>query len=207
MKTWFDPRDLEISVLPGEEGRPVIDLLYAIEVERGMGVADHLEAYLAHSVFFAARRGGELIGGIKLVMGNPDGLPIHEVWPELGLVGRADVADLSLLALRGGRRGDLYAVGCLLNAAWQYCRERVVSEVWAELPLRNIKLYQRMGFPFEVVGEARDYWGTPHVPSRVALDTFAEVVAKRTAVSGLYRRIVGKAPVAGEPADVSSAGR
>lgn len=194
MKTWFSPEDFEVVLLPGEEGRPVIDLLYAIEVERGLDVADHLEAYLDHPVFFAAMRNGELVGGIKLVMGNPEGLPIHEVWPELNLVGRTDVADLSLLALRGGRRGDLYAVGSLINAVWVHCRECGVSEVWAELPPRNIKLYQRMGFPFEVMGEKRDYWGTPHVPSRVVLDKAAEVVAERTAISGLYQRVVGTTP-------------
>lgn len=191
MKTWFEPGELEIEIVGADETRPLIALMYAVADERGWTVERHLDDYLEHSVFFAARRGDELLGGIKLVLGNPDGLPVNEGWPETNLVGRTDVADLSLLAMRREDRGNFFVMGSLCAAMWRYCLDHGVRELWAELPVRNFGIYRRFGFPFEKMGEPRIYWGGPGVPARIIVDAEHNVFAERTRESAIYEAAIG----------------
>lgn len=191
MKSWFEPGDLNVKVISADEAAPLLRLMYEVSAECGWAVERQLDDYLDDSVFFVAWRDGELVGGIKLVLGNAKGLPIDECWPETNLVGRTDVADLSLLALRSSDRGNMFVMGSLLATLWRYCLDHGIRELWAKPPVRNYHIYRRFGFPLERMGETRVYWGGPRVPSRIIVDPEHDVMAEKAKGSALYRKALG----------------
>jgi len=129
-----------------------------------------IDGYPANSVYFLHSADERVVGAVKAVMGNDnEGLPILDVWPEFDLRGREDVAELSILALAKDSRGHGRSFLPLSAELWRHCALEGVSEVWAELEPRMVAIYRRFGWPMEVMGELREYWGDPLYPCRVGI--------------------------------------
>jgi len=156
--------------------------------------AGALDAYPRHARYVIHRDRAGVRGAVKLVRGNADeGLPILEVWPELPLRGRRDVAELSVLALDRRARGRGSAFLSLAAETWRYCHRRGIVEIWAELEPRALAGYGRFGWPFEVAGPPRDYWGALHRPCRMSLAAAGTAFVERAKRSSAYADAVRQA--------------
>ena len=156
--------------------------------------AEAIEAYPRNARYAIHKDRRGIRGVIKLVCGNDDeGLPILEVWPELPLRNRRDVAELSVLALDRRARGDGASFLPLAAEVWRYCRGRGITEIWAELEPPTLAGYARFGWPFEIAGALREYWGELHYPCRMSLAAAGESFSKRAKHSSSYADAVQQA--------------
>jgi len=149
-----------------------------------------IKAYPKHSIYFIHKSlDDRLLGAVKLVMGNKDeGLPILGTWPELPLAGRVDVAELSIIALAPEARGRGSSFLPLSAELWRHSVLAGVQELWAELEPRMVNAYRRFGWPCEVAGELRDYWGDPLYPCRVRIEEAWASYVEKAAKQEKYRR-------------------
>ena len=131
-----------------------------IASELGWQPGDQLHAYPKNSVYFAAMVGGTLVGGLQLVIANgSDPLPSKQVWPEIDLSPRNDVAHALILALRKEYRAVHGLFEALTVEMWRYCVASKISELWHEATPSTLRLYRRIGWPLEIVGDLRMHWG------------------------------------------------
>lgn len=151
-----------------EEAGEAIEFLAQVSAEKGwQPPPGALEAYPDRSVFLVHRDESGILGALKLVRGGKNRrLPVMQVWPEFLLDTRNNIAELSVLALTACSRGR-QAFLPLTAAVWRYCMSRGINELWAELEPRMVAVYRRFGWPFEVMGELREYWGDPLYPCRL----------------------------------------
>lgn len=151
-----------------EEAGEAIEFLAQVSAEKGwQPPPGALEAYPDRSVFLVHRDESGILGALKLVRGGKNRrLPVMQVWPEFVLDTRNNIAELSVLALKTCSRGR-QAFLPLTAAVWRYCMSRGINELWAELEPRMVAVYRRFGWPFEVMGELREYWGDPLYPCRL----------------------------------------
>jgi len=150
-----------------------------------------LDSHAHASVFFVHMDGAEICGAIRLVLGSAgERLPILDVWPELPLIDRQDVAELSVLALGHDTRGTARSFLPLSAEMWRYCVLHDVEELWAELEPRMLRVYPRFGWPFQAMGELRTYWGDLSYPCCMSVLAAGEQYRKRALESTSYRAAV-----------------
>ncbi len=181
------PAGSEIVEQTTADAEETIDFLWRVSREKGWQPPDGaLEAYPDRSVFLVHRDRQGILGALKLVRGgSPDPLPVMQVWPEFELCGRDNVAELSVLALNPSARGR-HAFLPLTAEVWRYCMSRGINELWAELEPRMLSVYRRFGWPFEVMGELREYWGDPLYPCRLFGEDWLEEHLLRARKSDRY---------------------
>jgi hypothetical protein len=146
------------------------------------------------SIYFAAISDGVIIGGIRLVCGNStETLPCMAVWPELPLAARDDVAELTVLALLRAHRGNRNLIWQLAAKMWQYCVAQEIKEIWAEITPANLRIYRRIGWPFEVAGPLRLHWGEECYPCRAYVQQGFQAVVERAKKSPFFRNLLDSA--------------
>jgi N-acyl-L-homoserine lactone synthetase len=187
--TLFESENQKVILLQAPEAAPLLSVFLKVAGEKGWNLEGQLSDYPEESRYFALIRAGQVVGGVKLVLGNDQGLPIARVWPEMQLVGRSDVAELALLAFSSDQRGSLDDLWVVTVEMWRYCASHGVREVWAELTPRNVKLYKRLGWPFEAMGQLRDYLGEASLPCRMMVDDAQLVVVERARASERFREV------------------
>lgn len=196
LKTQREPSFTDSTELPpgsvileqtSEEAAETIEFLAQISQEKGwQPPPGALEAYPERSVFLVHRDESGILGALKLVCGGVGShLPVMQIWPEFGLDNRAGIAELSVLALNSCARGR-QAFLPLTAAVWRYCMSRGINELWAELEPRMLAVYRRFGWPFEVMGELREYWGDPLYPCRLFGEDWLEEHVARADKSPRY---------------------
>ncbi len=172
----------------------MVELLEAIAREEGWQPGGQLGAWLQGATYFAVFVEGSLAGGIQLVRPTAGGaLPCDQVWPELKSQVCPDCAHIVVFAIRKeyrARPGVLW-LPCL--EVWRYCRRFGIRELWLEATPSTLRVYRRLGWPLETVGEARLHWGEECVLCRVDLDEAAAAVAERACTSEFYRRLFAQA--------------
>jgi hypothetical protein len=138
----------------------LVNLFQLLADELGWRPGDQLHAYPRTSVYFAAMVGQELAGGLQLVVANgADPLPSRHVWPEIDLSSRTDVAHASIMALKQEYRGFPGLFTALTVEMWRHCATSGITEIWHEATTPTLRLYQRLGWPLEIVGPLRLHWG------------------------------------------------
>ncbi|HVA91431.1 MAG TPA: hypothetical protein VNL71_16490 [Chloroflexota bacterium] len=153
-----------------------------------------LRAYPDLSVYWAVRVDGRLAGGLQLVLGNTEGrLPVRTVWPELDLAGRADVADVALLAFCREHRGTAGLFWLVCAELWRYCAFHGIGELWFEIPPAILRLYRRIGWPLKVAGELREHWGELCYPCRLDVKELTDAMVGRMAAPGLLGQLLHQA--------------
>ena len=112
------------------------------------------------SVYFAAADNCVIVGGLQLVVANgSDPLPSQYVWPEINLSSRTDVAHALILAINREYRGAFGLFEALTVEMWRYCVTAGITELWHEATPSTLRLYRRIGWPLEIVGDLRMHWG------------------------------------------------
>lgn len=163
-----------------------------ISLEMGWTPGNQIRAYDANSVFLALEAGSEIVGAIHIVRGNTgEGLPLLKVWPEFTPKNITEYADLTLLAIAPTHRGNLRAPWFLIAEAWRYGKQQNLLKVWGTIPVQNLLLYNRIGWPWKKIGPARPYWGDELCyPCMIDLDELEKIVIRRAETSTLHKEVL-----------------
>ena len=173
-----------------DEIKAIIALFAEIAREQSWQPGDQLSAYQDCSTYFALKCGSEWIGGLQLVLaGKAAMLPCLTVWPELQLLGRPEVADIAMLALRQQYRGQRLLFWLLCIEMWRYCEASGISQLWVEVTPTNLRLYRRLGWPLKIVGPLRPHWGEDCLPCWMSIEEIDAEMAQRAERSQSYRTI------------------
>jgi len=173
-----------------EEAEQLLGLFESIIREQDWKPGTQLRAYPKSAVYFGLELNGSIVGGLQLITGNTtEGLPCLTVWPELGLHGRTNVADIALLAMAPGQRGSREVFSLLCTEMWRYCREHCIDSLWAEVTPARLQLYRRLGWPLQVAGVLRQHWGEACYPCVMTTDAIGQEIARRAPKSPLYQHI------------------
>lgn len=162
--------------------------------EQGWQPGEQLRAYGSHSIYFALMMGGQVCGGLHLVLGgNGTALPCLSVWPELELGGRANVADIALLALEPSCRGMQALFWPLCVEMWRCCRSRGIVQLWAEVTPANLRRYRRLGWPLRAAGPLRLHWNELCYPCCMSVQDVVDALFVKAQTSGRHRHILEQA--------------
>ena len=136
--------------------------------ERGWKPEGALSRYRDRSVYFGLCVGGQLAGGLQLVMPDTAGsLACQSVWPEVVISPPNGCAHVAILALNRAYRaqGDLF--WHVVVEMWRFCVGNGIDKLFIECSPRALTLYRRLGWPLKVEGELRLHWGgdltNPHI--------------------------------------------
>jgi len=170
----------------------LIRLFEQVAAEEGWSAGGQLRAFLQNAVYFSLYVGGTLAGGLQLVRPSTSGkLPGHAVWPELPDPDPQS-AHIVILALKREYRGCPERFWLLCAEMWRYCFRQRITHLYLEVTPATLKVYRRLGWPLEVIGEPRVHWGEDCVPARFDLCAAAGEVVRRAESSPLYRRIAAQ---------------
>lgn len=173
-----------------EEQEGLIKLFEEIANDEGWKPSDQLRAYPKSSVYFGLVIEDRLIGGLQLVIGNnTEGLPCLTVWPELGLQGYTDVADIALLALAKEYRGPGH-FWMLCVEMWRYCQTHAIQHLWVEVTPRNLRAYKWLGWPLEIQGELKLHWDEDCHPCSMSVSDVYNSIAIKSITSEFYKSVL-----------------
>jgi len=182
----------EIQLLSGSAETEELRRLFAqIADEQGWQPGVQLQTLGSTSVYLALRLGGEIIGGLQLVRSdNEFELPCLGIWPEINLDGQTDIAHIRILALSRQYRGkgDLFWLLCV--ELWRYCAASGISQLYLEVTPPTLRVYRRIGWPLQIVGDLRSHWGEECYLCSMRVGELADICMSRAQTSALYRRIV-----------------
>lgn len=171
------------------ETEELVRLFEAVADEEGWQPGGQLRAFAQSAVYFALRERGELCGGLQLVRPSTLGLlPGHAVWPELPTAG-PESAHVVVLALNREARGCPERFWLLCAEMWRFCFRQRIGELRLEVTPQTLRIYRRLGWPLEVIGEDRVHWGEACVPARFDPCAAAGEVMRRAERSQLYRGV------------------
>lgn len=181
----------EVRTCGPDESGTVIELLEEIAAELCWQPGRQLRDYQTQAVHFAAYAGGVLAGGLQLVPASlGETLPCERVWPEVRLPRRADTAHIAIMALRREHRGTAGLLWPLCIALWRYCAVNHIADISLEVTPHLYRLYRRLGWPLEVVGELRPHWGEGCYLCRMGTLDVAGAMMTRAMRASSYRGIV-----------------
>ncbi len=175
-----------------DEIAKLLGVLEGIAAELDWQPGHQLRSYQAQAVHFAAYVGGVLAGGMQLVPAPLcDVLPCELVWPEVCLPRRAETAHISVLAVRREYRGTAELLWPLCVAMWRFCAAHGLADISLEVTPKTLRLYRRLGWPLEVVGDLRPHWGEERCYlCRMGTADVAGAMLLRALRSAAYRDIV-----------------
>jgi len=180
----------------------LVGLLERIAAELSWQPGEQLRDYQAQAVHFAAYVGGVLAGGLQLVPASQCArLPCELVWPEVCLPRRAETAHISVLAVEREHRGTGGLLWPLCAAMWRYCVAHRIADISLEVTPNTYRLYRRLGWPLEIVGELRPHWGEDQCYlCRMGAADVAGAMLVRAPRSAAYRDVVALMSRPWEPA-------
>jgi len=170
----------------------LIGVLEDIAAELDWQPGRQLHNYRTQAVHFAAYVDGALVGGMQLVPAPLcQTLPCELVWPDVRLPRRAETAHISVLAVRREYRGTAELLWPLCVAMWRYCAAHRIADISLEVTPKTFRLYRRLGWPLEIVGDLRPHWGEECCYlCRMGTADVAGAMLLRTLRSAAYRDIV-----------------
>jgi N-acyl-L-homoserine lactone synthetase len=181
MTTLFADGTLSIVLLREEPERHQLRALFRdVAQEQGWDAGGDLLDLPVNSHLIAVYADGQLHGGIELRKVDLTGrLPICEVWPELNCRSLDRSMELVLLALDRCSRGKQPVLWALCIEMWRFCLASECEELLVEVPVGNLRLYERLGWCPEIIGPERKHWGETCYPCRIGIATVAEAVLAR----------------------------
>lgn len=183
----------DVRLCDTAESDRLISVLEGIAAELGWQPGRQLRSYASASVHFAAYVDGVLAGGMQLVPAALcQTLPCELVWPEVRLPRRSETAHISILAVKREHRGTAELLWPLCVAMWRYCVAHRIADISLEVTPDVYRLYRRLGWTLEIVGDLRPHWGEDCCYlCRMGTADVAGAMLIRTLRSAEYRNIVG----------------
>ncbi len=135
-----------------------------------------------------------MVGGLQVIVGVEQArLPYRRVWPEVNVIG-ASVAHVTMLALEKQYRGHPALFGPLCVELWRFCIHERIEQILIEATPQTLRLYRRIGWPLEVVGDLRPHWGEECCYlCRMSVQQVAEALLRKAHRSATNRRLVEQA--------------
>ena len=113
-----------------------------------------------HNALDTAYVGGELAGGMQVVLPNAAGmLPFQAVWPDVEVIAPCRTAHVPILAIRPEFRGPLRLFWPLCAELWRLCAARGLDSIVIEATPQMLARYRRIGWSLDVIGGLRMHWG------------------------------------------------
>lgn len=171
--------DITVLTKPDEQEQLIL-LFEWIAAMEGWQPEEALRHYGERSVYLAALLNGEMQGGAQLVLPDATGkLPGRYVWPEIDQTGGAPAAHVTVLALLPQARGHVSLFGRLCVELWRTCRALGVETLWLEATPATLRVYRRLGWPLEVVGELRRHWGEECCLCRMGVEAVSQALRQK----------------------------
>lgn len=176
---------------PEEVGR-LLSLFEAIASELGWQPGEQLWTYRACAAHLAAIVDGKIVGGLQAaIAAELSELPYKRVWPEVG-IGMSSL-HVTILALERQYRGRSRLFGSLCVELWRWCVARNVRQIVIEATPPTLRLYQRIGWPLEIIGGLRAHWGEECYLCRMDVEQVAEALVRKASRSISHRALVEQA--------------
>src|SRR5579859_3370431 len=148
------------SLTTPAEVEQLLCLFADVAKEQGWQPGEHLRDVPGRSCYLVVTVGGELTGGLQMVLPDTAGrLPCQAVWPEVTSDRLCRAAHITILVLKQPFRGNIGLFWPLCVEAWRFCVSRKVEQVLMEATPQMLARYRRVGWPLEVIGELRLHWG------------------------------------------------
>jgi GNAT superfamily N-acetyltransferase len=196
------PAQAEARVTPvtcAGEVEELLGVLEGLAQNLGWRPGGQLRADCGAALHLAARANGRTVGGLQMVFGAAGQTPPHQrVWPDVASVEAA--AHVTILALHPEWRGRAGLMWPLCVALWRVCKGNGVQALLLEATPPTLRVYRRLGFPLEVIGELRMHWGEECHLCRMGMAEVEAVLRGKAERSPAYRKII-------EDADLGSTGR
>jgi hypothetical protein len=174
------------------ETQALISLFEQVAAEEGWHAGDQLRAFTQSAVYFCLHLRGELCGGLHLVRPSALGrLPGHAVWPELPPA-EENAAHIVVLALKRECRGSPETFWTFCAEMWRFAWQHRITELRLEVTPQVKRIYRRLGWPLEDIGEPREHWGEVCVPVKFDVCAAASEVVRRAERSELYRTVAAQ---------------
>ncbi len=181
----------DVHLCAADEAHQLVGLLERIAAELSWQPGQQLRAYAPDAVHFAAYVDHTLAGGMQLVPATGCAtLPYELVWPHVRLPRRAETAHISILAIRREYRGTAELLWPLCIAMWRYCAVHHIADISLEVTPNLYRLYRRLGWPLEIVGDLRLHWGEDCFLCRMSAVEVAGAMVVRAVQSSGYQAIV-----------------
>ena len=153
-----------------------------------------LRLWQDRSVYFGLEVGGQLAGGLQLVLADERGtLPCQSVWPEVGVEDPARCVHVSIMALEEQYRGQSALFWLLAAEMWRYCVGEGIGCLFIEVTPRVLPIYQRMGWPLVIQGEKRLHWGEDCYLCSMEVPEVTSELLRRSERSMSYRAVATQA--------------
>ena len=144
------------------------------------------------SVSFALMVEGQVVGGLQLAVPDEAGrLSCQSVWSEVVVPLRS--AHIAILALGTEYRGQPLLFWRLAVEMWRDAVGKGITTLFIEVTPRVLPIYQRLGWPLQIVGELREHWGEDCYLCTLGIPEVAEALLRRAEHSGYYRQIIAQA--------------
>lgn len=151
----------------------------------------------------AVKVGDRLVGGLQAVpSGGNIPLPFRQVWPDVE-AGKGDgVLHVTMLALTKEHRGKPHLFGTLCVELWRQCLAASLQTIVLEATPLTLRVYRRLGWPLEIIGDLRLHWGEPCYLCRMGVQDVATALSskahradsRRTLIQQAYRDAIMEVP-------------
>jgi hypothetical protein len=189
---------VEVVPLTGAgEIESLLGLFEQVAAEEGWQPGGQLRAERPTALYLGIAVGGELAGGLQVVLPDAAGcLPYLSVWPEVIVPGRT--AHATVLAVRREHRGRPALFWLVCSEAWRLCAQEGIDGLTLEATPDMLQRYRRVGWPLEVIGDLRMHWGEECYLCRMDVCTLAGTMLVRALRSPMYRDMVVRAIRSGD---------
>ena len=121
------------------------------------------------------------------------GFRSRTVWPEVELGDETGAAHVTILALKEAYRGRCGLFWPLCVELWRLCRRQDVRTLLLEATPPTLRLYRRLGWPLEIVGDLRRHWGEDCYLCGMDVRAVAETLTEKALRAETYRDLVAQA--------------
>ena len=195
MQTLYEgPGDTRISQLTGtDEIDNLLTQLERIAAELSWQPGDQIRAGATDASHLVGVVENRVAGGLQVIVENEAvSLPCRKVWPEVQ-TGQGPAAHVTILALEREYRGRPGLFWPLCVELWRWCQAGGVATLMLEATPATMRVYQRMGWPLEIVGDLRLHWGENCYLCRSGIRQMEDAIALRAQQSALYRGFIKQA--------------
>jgi hypothetical protein len=171
-----------------DEIGPLIALFEQVAAEQNWQPGDGLRAHRTVSVYLALTIAGTLAGGLQVVPGaRADPLPYRAVWPDVETPDPATAVHVTMLALAKQYRGRAGLFWPLCVELWRWCDASGICTIFLEATPPTLRIYRRLGWPLEVVGDLRSHWGEACYLCQTTISQMEKAIIARASRSAKYR--------------------
>ena len=176
------------------ESQLLIEVLEDIARQLGWQPGQQLHTCPPNAQHLAVLVGEEIVGGLQFMAASPAGLfAFRQVWPEAEIGDPAATIHITIMALREEYRGRFGLFWPLCVELWRHCGSHGIRSIVLEATPSTLRLYRRLGWPLEVVGELRMHWGEECYLCRMDVQEVAAALAAKAKKSDTYRVLVEQA--------------